>query len=343
MRTASYIKVSLLAALVLFVGTADAGRDGSGTYSLPAGNPVSTGTVISSTWANTTLSDIATGLSNSLAKDGQTVPTANLPMGGFKHTGVADGTARNHYSSVGQVQDFSVQTLASVAGTNTITGVLSPSITSYATGALVGFTPANTNTGATTIAINGLAARSIVRANGDALFSRDLVSGSPALIQATATQFVLLNPPTMATIVASKTATTSRASTTTFTADPHLTTTLPAGIYSLHAVLTFNEGGAGAFGGIKVGLTFSGTVNSAYGGVSQVGGTVLNFSSLLDAAGVFTSSAVRDTPVADSILIYGTFDVSVSGTLAITWAQQVSNGTNTSMLSGSHFILTKIG
>ena len=33
-------------------------RNGSGTYTLPAGNPVVTGTAITSSWANTSLSDI---------------------------------------------------------------------------------------------------------------------------------------------------------------------------------------------------------------------------------------------------------------------------------------------
>lgn len=194
MRTTSYIKASLLAALVLFVGAADAARDGSGTYSLPTGNPVSSGTVISSTWANTTLSDISDALSDSLAKDGQTVPTANLPMGGFKHTGVADGSARNQYASVGQVQDFSVQTLGSISGTNTITGALSPAITSYVTGMLIAFVPGGNNTGATTLAVNGLSARSVVKWDGDALASGDLVSGVPALLATTSTTFLLLNP-----------------------------------------------------------------------------------------------------------------------------------------------------
>lgn len=67
-------------------------RNGSGTYSLPAGNPVVTGTTIQSTWANNTLSDIATALTQSLSQDGQTPVTANLPMGGFKLTGLAAGT-----------------------------------------------------------------------------------------------------------------------------------------------------------------------------------------------------------------------------------------------------------
>ena len=82
-------------------------RNGTGTYTLPAGNPVVTGTTISSTWANNTLSDIATALTQSLAKDGQTVPTANIPLGGFKITGLGApttaGDALAYGSSLGAV------------------------------------------------------------------------------------------------------------------------------------------------------------------------------------------------------------------------------------------------
>jgi hypothetical protein len=78
-------------------------RDGTGVYSLPAGNPVQTGTAISSSTHNTTLNDIAAALSQSLSKDGQTVPTANLPMGGFKHTGMANGTAADDSAAFGQI------------------------------------------------------------------------------------------------------------------------------------------------------------------------------------------------------------------------------------------------
>jgi hypothetical protein len=57
-------------------------RNGSGTYTLPAGNPVVTGTTISSTWGNNTLSDIAAALTGSVAADGQTPITGTLQMGG---------------------------------------------------------------------------------------------------------------------------------------------------------------------------------------------------------------------------------------------------------------------
>jgi hypothetical protein len=68
-------------------------RNGSGTYSLPAGNPVVTGTTISSTWANTTLNDIAATLTDSVAADGQTPMTGNLDLNTHKVVGLVAGSA----------------------------------------------------------------------------------------------------------------------------------------------------------------------------------------------------------------------------------------------------------
>lgn len=46
-------------------------RDPSGNYTLPAGNPVVSGTIIEATWANTTLSDIENELTDSLSRTGE--------------------------------------------------------------------------------------------------------------------------------------------------------------------------------------------------------------------------------------------------------------------------------
>jgi hypothetical protein len=78
-------------------------RNGSGTYNLPAGNPVVTNTIISSTWANNTLSDIANALTGSLAADGQTTATGNLNLGNNKITNLADGTASSDGVNYGQL------------------------------------------------------------------------------------------------------------------------------------------------------------------------------------------------------------------------------------------------
>jgi len=59
-------------------------RNSTGKYFLPSGNPVANGELITAKWANDTLSDIATAISDSLDRSG---------LGGLKSTlGVADGT-----------------------------------------------------------------------------------------------------------------------------------------------------------------------------------------------------------------------------------------------------------
>lgn len=55
-------------------------RNSSGTYSLPAGNPVVTATVISSTWANTTMTDLGNALTDSLSRSGDGGMTAPLGL-----------------------------------------------------------------------------------------------------------------------------------------------------------------------------------------------------------------------------------------------------------------------
>jgi hypothetical protein len=55
-------------------------RNGSGTFTLVSGNPVVSGTIIESTWANTTLADIADSLTNSLARNGEGGMTAPLRL-----------------------------------------------------------------------------------------------------------------------------------------------------------------------------------------------------------------------------------------------------------------------
>jgi hypothetical protein len=78
-------------------------RNGTGIYSLPAGNPVVTNTTISSTWANSTLTDIATALTGSVAADGQTPMTGNLDMNNRKVVNLANGTVATDAISFGQL------------------------------------------------------------------------------------------------------------------------------------------------------------------------------------------------------------------------------------------------
>ena len=167
-------------------------RNGSGTYVLPAGNPVITGATISSTWANTTLSDIGSALTGSISTDGQTTPTASLPMGGFNHTGVGNATVRANYASAGQVQDSATTLLTGISGTNTIVATAPLAMSAYATGQTFTFIPAGNNTGAVTININSIGAKSITKSGSIALASGDIVANVPYQIFYDGTQFQLL-------------------------------------------------------------------------------------------------------------------------------------------------------
>lgn len=169
-------------------------RNGSGTYNLPAGNPVTTGTIISSAWANNTLSDMATALTASIAKDGQTTPTANLPMGNFCHINVGDATALTQYLTANQAVNGTQQYLSSISGADTIiaSGTFTPS--AYAAGQTFAFIAAASNTTAVTINIAGLGAKDVKkRSSGGlvALTAKDLISAQVYSVTYDGTQFVI--------------------------------------------------------------------------------------------------------------------------------------------------------
>lgn len=167
-------------------------RNGSGVYSLPSGiNPVVTQTLITSNWANTTLADVAAAITASIARDGQTVPTANLPMGGFIHTGVGNALARDNYLTLGQSQDGSDYRLTSVTGVNTITATLVGGQLLPNVGQMVQLIPTSTNTGSVTLAINGGASRPILTDAGNSLGAGNLVNGRPYLLTFNGSNYVL--------------------------------------------------------------------------------------------------------------------------------------------------------
>lgn len=137
-------------------------RNGAGTYSLPEAAFVS-GTVISSTAVNSDFSDIANALTASIANDGQTPILANLPMSGYRHTGVGDASARTMYAAAGQVQDSAFTWCGTAGGTaDALTLTPTPAIAAYATGQRFVFKASSSaNTGAATVAISGLTAKAI--------------------------------------------------------------------------------------------------------------------------------------------------------------------------------------
>jgi len=110
--------------------------NGSGTFNInSAGQPVVTGTVISSTAFNALTADLGTGLSTAITKDGQTVATARIPFAaGINSSLVTDSTSTTTGSiitagGVGVAKALFVGTTANIAGTTTLAGVTATSIT----------------------------------------------------------------------------------------------------------------------------------------------------------------------------------------------------------------------
>jgi len=171
--------------------------NGSGTFNInSSGQPVVTNTVISSTAFNALTSDLATGLSTTITKDGQTTPTNNIPMGGYKITNLGDGTAAtdavNLLQSQQQTQN-SYGTFLTATNADTITATCTPSLTAYVTGQMFNFAAAGTNTGPVTINISGLGAKSIYKNNTTDLVANDLITGYVYVIVYNGTQFQVLN------------------------------------------------------------------------------------------------------------------------------------------------------
>jgi hypothetical protein len=166
--------------------------NGSGTFVINStGQPVVTNTVISSTAFNALTADLATGLTTALTKDGQTTPTANIPMGTFKFTGLGAGSSATDSANLSQVQS-STGSFLTAAGTDTITASVSPSLSAYVVGQSFKFIAAATNTGAVTINISALGAKSILKNGSTPLSAGELVSGSMYQIVYDGTNFQLI-------------------------------------------------------------------------------------------------------------------------------------------------------
>lgn len=142
--------------------------------------------------------NFATGINASINVAGGNVPTANLPMGGFKHTGAADGSAITDYATLGQLRSY-VQTQSSVyaidsAGTDTYAITLSPAITSYTTGQIFRFYPATANTGAATLNVNAIGAKTIKKHKDVDLSDNDIKIGQLVEVIYDGTNMQMLSP-----------------------------------------------------------------------------------------------------------------------------------------------------
>lgn len=185
-------------------------RNGSGTFIRQAG-PF-TGGNLWQTQAATTVDifatdfdlhdqDMADAISASIAADGQTPITANLPMSGFRHTGVGAATAATDYARTDQVQRSSFYWGGTSTGsTNSydVSANLSPAISGAAVaGQKFRFKAHQTNTAGATFTAGPMIAAVHIRRMSDAtsqLNAGEIVSGQVVEVVYDGTYFRLQNP-----------------------------------------------------------------------------------------------------------------------------------------------------
>jgi hypothetical protein len=152
--------------------------------------------------------NLAAGIDNCLAKDGQNSPTASLPMAGNRHTGAGIGQAHTDYPTCDQVQNnqFNWGGLSTGAdnayvltGVGGIVGVGAgesyPSYpAAYPTGSMVQFKASFTNDDSATLSVNGGPAINIY--NSGALMSgAEIVMNSVNSFIFDGTVWHLMSPP----------------------------------------------------------------------------------------------------------------------------------------------------
>lgn len=166
--------------------------NGSGSFSHNGADyPAVSGTTIEASKRNNIDSDIATGLSTAITKDGQTTITANLPMATYRHTGVGNAAARTDYLSMAQHQDGGGVYCVDTGSANAYVIAPSPAITAYAAGQEFRVKMVNACTGASTLNVSALGTKTILTNGGDGLIAGDIKANQQVTLVYDGTNFIL--------------------------------------------------------------------------------------------------------------------------------------------------------
>jgi len=173
-----------------FNGSGTFTRNQDWTADRDAGSP---NNIISATKMDDEDDNFKGGFDLCLTRDGQAVATANLPMGGFKHTGVADAVAVTEYAVTGQVQNSDYIDAGTSSGTDTVTAGLTPALTAYEVGQVFTLVVGGTNTGPITLNIDSVGALAVQKL-GAALVAGDWTLNDVVHVRHDGTQLQMLSP-----------------------------------------------------------------------------------------------------------------------------------------------------
>lgn len=312
--------------------------NGSGVFQInTAGQPVVSGTVISATAFNALTADLATGLSTCLTKDGQTNPTANLPMANYKFTGMGAGSDATDSANLSQVQSTVVKLIGSVSGTDTITGSLTPALTAYAAGQMFYFVAAGDNTGAVTLNINSLGAKNVTKNGTTALSAGDIKSGQTIAVIYDGTRFQVISTTSLTGVtgasntnlgVAAGDSYTSATGNVAVGVDALTSATSGAGNtavgYKALEDMTTGSGGAATYNtglGYQAGSNISsGYANTCVGGNANNGITTATYSTALGFEAGYTGNYSGSTMLGETATVTGNNQVQLGASGTTTYA-----------------------
>lgn len=168
----------------------------------------------------------------------------------FKLTNSADVEQWTVDNIAGDETFGASQWLTAVSGTNTLTATLSASnFAVYAVGQTFSFAAANANTGAVTLNINGLGAKSVTKTGTTALIANDILAGQVVTVVYDGTRFQVVNKSNLAS------------------PGPIGSTTASTGAFTALTATTLNTSGAVSCGGA---LDASGAA-TFYAGATVIG------------------------------------------------------------------------
>lgn len=220
--------------------------------------------------------------------------------------------------------------------------------TAYADGIVIYWIPSNTNTSTSTLNVNGLGLINIQNANGTGLSAGQIQANQPVAVIYKGGVWILMLPQVGVPTRVYKTTTTSRASTTTLTADPHLIIPGGTGTFDVEGLLLFNEATSGA-GGIQFGLYDTGGAALASNPKmllqGSVNGSAYTAKANWNVAAATVSVSIATVSVSgdnDAVLFRGVLVGNGAGNVGISWAQNSSSANATSLLQGSWLQVTQL-
>ena len=122
--------------------------------------------------------DIADGVNSTLEKSGSNAATGNLDIGSNRITTMADGTAKQDAATLNQIVSNGPAYAADSGTADTAVVTLSPAITAYAAGQRITFKANAASTGAATVYVNTLGAKTLKKHNDQDIAAGDIESGS---------------------------------------------------------------------------------------------------------------------------------------------------------------------